>query len=101
MHTYCPLPSLPHLRHLVHIFLQFVFMCITLARHPNVLRMYGYFYDDRRIFLILEYAPRGELYKACHSLFIEYLFVEKKAVYFMEFSTVSLKGLANQGWGRF
>ncbi|XP_072014211.1 aurora kinase-like [Amphiura filiformis] len=32
-------------------------------RHPNVLRLYGYFYDDTRVYLILEYAPRGELYK--------------------------------------
>src|SRR4051794_1866289 len=32
-------------------------------RHPNILRMYGYFFDETRIFLILEYAPRGELYK--------------------------------------
>uniref|UniRef100_A0A915IUX5 Aurora kinase n=1 Tax=Romanomermis culicivorax TaxID=13658 RepID=A0A915IUX5_ROMCU len=32
-------------------------------RHPNILRLYGYFYDDSRIYLILEYAPRGELYK--------------------------------------
>lgn len=32
-------------------------------RHPNILRLYGYFYDDRRVYLILEYAARGELYK--------------------------------------
>lgn len=32
-------------------------------RHKNILRMYGYFYDDKRIYLILEYAPHGELYK--------------------------------------
>ncbi|KAK8390047.1 hypothetical protein O3P69_012928 [Scylla paramamosain] len=32
-------------------------------RHPNILRMYGYFYDDKRVYLILEFAPRGELYK--------------------------------------
>lgn len=25
--------------------------------------MYGYFYDDRKIYLLLEYAARGELYK--------------------------------------
>lgn len=33
------------------------------SRHPNILRLYNYFYDRRRIYLILEYAPRGELYK--------------------------------------
>lgn len=32
-------------------------------RHPNILRLYGYFYDSTRVYLILEYAPRGELYK--------------------------------------
>jgi aurora kinase len=32
-------------------------------RHRNILRMYGYFYDDKRIYLILEYSPGGELYK--------------------------------------
>ncbi|XP_045105544.1 aurora kinase-like [Portunus trituberculatus] len=36
-------------------------------RHPNILRMYGYFYDDTRVYLILEYAPRGELYKEMRS----------------------------------
>ena len=35
----------------------------THLRHPNILRMYGYFYDEKRIYLILEYAPKGELYK--------------------------------------
>ncbi|KAL8114281.1 serine/threonine-protein kinase Aurora-3 [Apium graveolens] len=30
--------------------------------HPNVLRLYGWFHDDERICLILEYAHRGELY---------------------------------------
>lgn len=32
-------------------------------RHPNILRMYGYFYDQTRIYLIIEYAARGELFK--------------------------------------
>ncbi len=32
-------------------------------RHANVLRLYGYFYDEKRVYLILEYAPHGELYK--------------------------------------
>ncbi|XP_008546034.1 aurora kinase C [Microplitis demolitor] len=36
----------------------------THLRHPNILRMYGYFYDDRRVYFILEFAPNGELYKA-------------------------------------
>jgi len=32
-------------------------------RHANILRLYGYFYDETKVFLILEYAPKGELYK--------------------------------------
>ena len=32
-------------------------------RHPNILRLYGHFHDSKRVFLILEYAGRGELYK--------------------------------------
>ncbi|XP_065484061.1 aurora kinase B-like, partial [Caloenas nicobarica] len=32
-------------------------------RHPNILRLYNYFHDEWRVFLILEYAPGGELYK--------------------------------------
>lgn len=33
-------------------------------RHPNILRMYGFFHDDARIYLILEYAPGGTLFNA-------------------------------------
>jgi serine/threonine protein kinase len=32
-------------------------------RHPNILRLYGYFHDETRVFLILEFAAKGELYK--------------------------------------
>lgn len=32
-------------------------------RHQNILRLFGYFYDDERVYLILEYAARGEMYK--------------------------------------
>ena len=31
-------------------------------KHPNILRMFGYFYDDSKVYLILEFAPQGELY---------------------------------------
>lgn len=34
----------------------------TSLRHPNILRLYGWFHDDERIVLILEYAHGGELY---------------------------------------
>ena len=45
-------------------------------RHPNILRLYGYFYDSTRVYLILEYAPRGELYKELQK---EKRFTEKRA----------------------
>ena len=32
-------------------------------RHQNILKLYGYFYDHSRVYLILEYAAQGELYK--------------------------------------
>ncbi len=35
-------------------------------RHPNILRLFGYFYDDSRIYLILEYAGCGELFHELH-----------------------------------
>ena len=32
-------------------------------RHSNILRLYGYFHDSKYVYLILEYAPNGEIYK--------------------------------------
>ena len=32
-------------------------------RHPHILRLYGYFHDEKRIFLIVEFAGKGELYR--------------------------------------
>ncbi|KAJ7451107.1 kinase-like protein [Mycena latifolia] len=32
-------------------------------RHPHILRLYGFFHDEKRIFLMLEFAGKGELYK--------------------------------------
>eukprot|EP01127_Copromyxa_protea_P023015 TRINITY_DN8506_c0_g1_i1.p1 TRINITY_DN8506_c0_g1~~TRINITY_DN8506_c0_g1_i1.p1 ORF type:complete len:333 (+),score=53.07 TRINITY_DN8506_c0_g1_i1:40-1038(+) len=45
-------------------------------RHPNILRLFGYFYDDDRVYLILEFAAKGELYK---ELTKETRFSEQKA----------------------
>jgi aurora kinase A len=33
-------------------------------RHQNILRMYGFFHDEQRIYLILEYASGGTLFNA-------------------------------------
>lgn len=35
-------------------------------RHPHILRLYGYFHDEKRVFLMLEFAGKGELYKQLH-----------------------------------
>jgi aurora kinase, other len=32
-------------------------------RHPNVLRLYGYFHDSANIYLMVEFAAKGELYR--------------------------------------
>ena len=32
-------------------------------RHPHILKLYGYFHDEKRVYVLLEYAPNGELYK--------------------------------------
>ena len=46
-----------HHHHLLTSYLPFP------HRHEHILRLYGYFHDQMRVYLILEYAPRGELYK--------------------------------------
>ncbi|XP_058104694.1 serine/threonine-protein kinase Aurora-3 [Magnolia sinica] len=47
--------------------------------HPNVLRLFGWFHDEDRIFLILEYAARGELFKELRKS--EYLSERRAATY--------------------
>ncbi|XP_058823190.1 aurora kinase C-like [Topomyia yanbarensis] len=37
-------------------------------RHRNILRMYGYFHDETRIYLILEYAPGGTLFSKLQTI---------------------------------
>ncbi|GMN43039.1 hypothetical protein TIFTF001_012228 [Ficus carica] len=49
-------------KHAMHHQLQREMEIQTSLRHPNVLRLYGWFHDEDRIFLILEYAHGGELY---------------------------------------
>lgn len=36
---------------------------ILIIRHPHVLRLHGFFHDEGRIFMMLEFAGKGELYK--------------------------------------
>ncbi|AAS53273.1 AFL101Cp [Eremothecium gossypii ATCC 10895] len=32
-------------------------------RHPNLTQLYGYFHDEKRVYLLMEYLVNGELYK--------------------------------------
>lgn len=36
------------------------------TRHPNITRLFGYFHNDKNIYLIVEYAARGCLFMALH-----------------------------------
>eukprot|EP00960_Hanusia_phi_P060710 764588-Hanusia_phi.AAC.6 len=49
-------------------------------RHNNILRLYGYFYDQSRVYLILEYASKGELYKELQK---SKVFPEDRAAYYI------------------
>lgn len=33
----------------------------------NILRLYGYFWDERKVYLVLEYAPFGSLFDVLRS----------------------------------
>lgn len=59
-------------------------------RHPNVLQLYGYFHDSKRIFLILEFAGKGELYKHLQR---EHRFPEWKAAQYIAQMAAALKYL--------
>jgi len=59
-------------------------------RHPGVLGFYGWFHDSRRIFLILEYAAGGELYKTLQN---ETRFSERRAATYIAQVAISLSYL--------
>ncbi|OIW33941.1 kinase-like protein [Coniochaeta ligniaria NRRL 30616] len=59
-------------------------------RHPNILKLYGHFHDSKRIFLILEFAGKGELYKHLRR---ENRFPEWKAAQYIAQCAAALKYL--------
>ncbi|MCJ1328019.1 spindle assembly checkpoint kinase [Thelotrema lepadinum] len=59
-------------------------------RHPNILKLYGHFHDSKRLFLILEYAGKGELYKHLRK---ENKFPEWKAAQYIAQMVSALKYL--------
>lgn len=58
--------------------------------HPNILKLYGHFHDAKRIFLILEFAAKGELYKHLRK---EVRFPEWKAAQYIAQMASALKYL--------
>ncbi|RAL63680.1 hypothetical protein DID88_003723 [Monilinia fructigena] len=59
-------------------------------RHPNILQLYGHFHDSKRVFLILEFAGKGELYKHLRR---ETKFPEWKAAQYIAQMAAALKYL--------
>lgn len=59
-------------------------------RHPNILRFYGHFHDSKRVFLIIEFAAKGELYKHLRK---ENKFPEWKAAQYIAQMAAALKYL--------
>ena len=59
-------------------------------RHPNILRFYGHFHDSKRVFLIIEFAGKGELYKHLRK---ENKFPEWKAAQYIAQMAAALKYL--------
>ncbi|XP_025422209.1 serine/threonine-protein kinase Aurora-2-like [Sipha flava] len=52
----------------------------THLRHPHIVRMFGYFHDDVRVYMILEYAPK-QLYKELQAQENKRFSEEKAAVF--------------------
>ncbi|RFU26681.1 hypothetical protein B7463_g9655, partial [Scytalidium lignicola] len=59
-------------------------------RHPNILQLFGHFHDTKRVFLILEFAGKGELYKHLRR---ENRFPEWKAAQYIAQMAAALKYL--------
>lgn len=62
-------------------------------RHPNILRMYGFFHDEQRIYLILEYASGGTLFNILKK---ETRFDEKKSAKYIKCLVSALTYLHNR-----
>lgn len=59
-------------------------------RHPNILRLYAYFHDEQRVYLVLEYAPNGALYKQLQNA-PDQRFSEKDAANYLKQIASALK----------
>ena len=54
----------------------YIYIHIYIFSHPNILKLYGYFQDEKRVVMVLEWAPFGTLYS---QLKRQKRFVEKQA----------------------
>eukprot|EP01006_Ploeotia_vitrea_P058688 TRINITY_DN69978_c0_g1_i1.p1 TRINITY_DN69978_c0_g1~~TRINITY_DN69978_c0_g1_i1.p1 ORF type:complete len:590 (-),score=61.78 TRINITY_DN69978_c0_g1_i1:398-2167(-) len=63
-------------------------------RHKNVIRLYAYFYDADYIYLVLEYAENGELYKKLQA---QQTFSEPQAATYVRDIAEALEYLHSQG----
>lgn len=62
--------------------------------HPNIARLYGYFYDEVNVYLILEYALHGEIY---HLLKQKRRFDEVTASFYIYQTALALQYLHTRG----
>jgi serine/threonine protein kinase len=44
-------------------------------KHPNIVKLFGYFHDDKNVYLILEYLSNGELYKTLNIVYNIYYLI--------------------------
>ncbi|KAE9418961.1 hypothetical protein Angca_008141, partial [Angiostrongylus cantonensis] len=42
-------------------------------KHPNILRLMGYFHDQQRVYIILEFAEGGDLYDRMKKKYVRQL----------------------------
>lgn len=73
---YIWIPCIENVKYFLHII---IILCLPVFRHPNILQLLTYFHDNKRIYLVLEFAARGELYKELkrqpNERFSEHLYV--------------------------
>jgi aurora kinase len=52
-----------------------------LSVHPNIVKMFGCFYDDQYVYSVLEYLPEGNLYQRLKK---EKIFTDKVTIHIIQ-----------------
>ena len=62
-----------YIHHTFYVSYTYIILSIntTIYRQKNILRMYGYFFDEKRVFIILEFAPGMYVY-AYYTIYTAY-----------------------------